>query len=136
MGWFEWVGEMFSPGDRGGVAIRESGRVERPVWLVVTRLAVTLAVLGGLGYGVFTHVAPLTAENLALLAAPVFAYCLIAYLVRPVPDMDNLGWGLFDDPFQVSDDFNRMLLWLAILLWPGRFIAESLVDAVLLPFDG
>lgn len=137
MGLLEWTGEAISPGDRGGIAIRESGGIERPAWLVVLRLVITLAVLGGVYYGVFARVAPLTLENVALVTAPIFAYCLIAYLVRPAPDMDNLGiFGLLiDNPLQISDDYNRLLLGLALLLWPGRFIAESLLDAVLLPFD-
>jgi hypothetical protein len=46
--------------------------------------------------------------------------------------MDNLGWlgGLMDDPLHYSDDISRFLLFLLIVLWPGRFLASALVDLV------
>jgi hypothetical protein len=48
--------------------------------------------------------------------------------------MENLGLlgGAFDHPFRYWDDLNRQLLLLLILLWPGRFIAESIVDTFVL----
>ena len=49
-------------------------------------------------------------------------------------DMNNLGWagGLFNKPFRISEDVNRFLLFLKIVLLPGRFVAESCVDVIVL----
>ena len=48
--------------------------------------------------------------------------------------MDNIGWlgGLMDHPFRYSDDINRGLLGLKLILMPGRLIAESVVDMAIL----
>ncbi len=45
-----------------------------------------------------------------------------------------LGWlgGLMDHPFRYSDDINRFPIFLMIRLWPGRLIAESMIDTFLL----
>ena len=57
-------------------------------------------------------------------------YLALGYFVHPEADTDNLGWfgGLMNNPFRFSDDINRFLLFLMILLWPGRFVSESIVD--------
>ena len=53
-------------------------------------------------------------------------------LVSPQPDGDNLGMagGLVDDPMRVSDDVNRELLFLAVLVAPGRWVAGALIEGV------
>ncbi len=58
------------------------------------------------------------------------AYLLIAYFVLPEPDYGNMGWfgGLMDNPFRISDDLNRFLFFLRVLLIPGRFMARSIVN--------
>jgi aminoglycoside phosphotransferase (APT) family kinase protein len=65
-----------------------------------------------------------------LLLTPV--YLGVAYVVHPAPNRDNMGWlgGLVDNPFRVSDGVNRLLAVFLVLLWPGRFVAESLVALV------
>lgn len=57
-------------------------------------------------------------------------YCVLAYFLRPRPNHDNLGiaGGLVDHPFRYSDNINRQLVSLVVVLWPGRYLAESLVD--------
>jgi hypothetical protein len=57
-------------------------------------------------------------------------YSSISYFFRPEPDMNNLGYfgGLINRPFDYSDDWNRFLLWLKIILLPGVIISESIVD--------
>ncbi len=67
-----------------------------------------------------------------LVAAFVFsaAYLVIAYWLRPAPEMSNLGiWGtMIDHPLRLSDDKNRFLVFLRVLLWPGRFISATVID--------
>jgi hypothetical protein len=61
-------------------------------------------------------------------------YCFAGYLIMPKPDYSNMGWagGLLDNPFRFSDDINRMLFGLKVLLYPGRFVAVTLVQTFLL----
>jgi len=42
----------------------------------------------------------------------------------------GVGWlgGLVDHPFRYSDDVNRILLFLLVILLPGRFLSETFVD--------
>lgn len=58
----------------------------------------------------------------------VLVYALISYYVRPEPNVDNLGWFGFNDPFQYNDNINRALLSLHCFLAPGRFIAETVLE--------
>ena len=56
-------------------------------------------------------------------------YCIMGYMAVPDPDRDDLGWagGLINNPFKISDNINRTLLFLEIALAPGRFLAETVV---------
>ncbi len=89
--------------------------------------AALVAVVYGL---LFTYLLEPTGKAVAWAVGIGVAYCLAAYFVRPEADTSNLGWagGLIDHPFRFSDDINRLLLFLTIILWPGRFVAESLID--------
>jgi hypothetical protein len=64
------------------------------------------------------------------------AYLIVSYMVQPHSDTDDLGWcgGLMDNPFSFSDDVNRGLLVLGLLLLPGRIVSELLVGAAVLPW--
>lgn len=44
--------------------------------------------------------------------------------------MDLFEWlgGLIDHPFRYSDDINRLLIFLSLLLLPGRMVAMGLID--------
>ena len=57
-------------------------------------------------------------------------YGAIGYWVSPRPNYQNVGFfgGVIDHPFRWSDDYNRTLGVLRILLWPGRFVSVSLRD--------
>ena len=54
------------------------------------------------------------------------------HLLHPRADRSNLGLlgGLLDHPLSWTDDANRFLLALQVVLFPGRFVAESLVDGL------
>ena len=54
-------------------------------------------------------------------------YVWISYRVSAKPDYTNLGWwgGLLDNPFRSSDNVNRWLLYLQLLLLPGKLMAYS-----------
>jgi len=71
-------------------------------------------------------------EHLAAFAVVAGLYLGLGYSVHPEPDVSNLGWlgGLVNDPIHYTDNVNRQLLTLLVVLLPGRFLAESLVDMV------
>jgi len=56
-------------------------------------------------------------------------YVWVSYRVSAKPDTSNLGWwgGLLDNPFRSSDNVNRWLLYLRLLLAPGKLMAYSFV---------
>ena len=60
------------------------------------------------------------------------AYCALSYSVDPQPDYDDVGLmgGLIDHPFRWSDNYNRMLIGLTVLLAPGRFLTRSIWDLI------
>ena len=57
-------------------------------------------------------------------------YSVISFIIVPKPDYDDIGiaGGLIDNPFSLSDDINRFLIFLKILFLPGRIIAFAVVD--------
>ena len=67
--------------------------------------------------------------TIIVIAVLVSLYTVAGYYIRPEPDTDNLGWfgGLMNDPFQYKDNINRQLLFLMVLLLPGRALAEGVI---------
>jgi hypothetical protein len=57
-------------------------------------------------------------------------YLALSYYIYPDPDLSDLGWfgGLMNNPFRYSDNINRQLLFLYVVLLPGRIALEALVD--------
>jgi hypothetical protein len=140
MGWLEWLGESMDPRSWGSVTFgvpHDNDDVDGPsVPGVIIRFAVAAGVLTTTYYLLFAYVLPLTWKAFGITFAILLVYLLTSCLVRPEPEMDNLGWlgGLMDDPFHYSDDTSRFLLFHLIVLWPGRFLAGALVGLVRLAF--
>lgn len=130
MGLFEWWGERIDPGPVGGVDLVGPRPVPRSMGLVFARFTLSLTSL--VAVAVAAMVVPeTTSVDIVLKATSAYAtYVVIATLFRPRPDTSNLGLmgGFIDHPFRYSDDLNRGLLTLGILLWPGRIIGEGVVD--------
>jgi hypothetical protein len=137
MSLLEWFGESFDPGEAGTVDVggrdrEERGRAKRPRIAVLVCFAFAVALIGLGAYFVVSVYGVPTARGLVWLIFGTVLYLCLSYFVHPKPDTSNIGWmgGLFDHPFRYSDDINRFLIFLVIVLWPGRFISESLVDMV------
>ena len=136
MGWLEWLGESWDPQSPGAVTFGGPGDDEDndgpSVPGLVIRFGIAVGALATVYYLLFAYLLPLTWQAVCITSAVVFAYLLIARFVRPEPEMDNLGWlgGLVDDPFHYSDDINRFLLFLLIVLAPGRLIARWLAGGL------
>ena len=105
----------------------------KPLWLVLLKL-LTLAGMVGIASAVLvpllTRWLPL-ANALLVTMGILLIYVGAAFFCRPKYNPDNMGWfgGMANDPFQYSDNINRMLFQLHMVLGPGRFAAETLLDA-------
>ena len=134
--WMEWMGEEHNPGEMGAITFRFGAPPRRSSSATLISLVITLAVLGVAYHALFTYMLPLTGRVVMWTAIVSLIYLAIAYVFRPEPSRENLGWfgGMIDNPFRYSDDINRSLLWVSILLWPGRAAGDALVGAILLPF--
>lgn len=138
MGLFLNYYHQVDPDDRYGT-VDFSGEHEpcRCKPLVVARLLFVMVGLPVL-WGVAIWQVPLPMwEAAALVIGGSLIYISVAYLVNPQPDLENLGFafGTVDNPYRFSDNWNRMLLSLQFALGPGRFVAESVLDAWVL-FQG
>jgi hypothetical protein len=135
VGWFEWFGESCNPGPVGDVDMAPpSCRPRNPVVVAILFL-VAVGLLGGWLAWLWTVVPSLA--NFTLAVCATLAYLRIGYFVQPRPDMTNIGLlgGLIDHPFRYSDDLNRLLIFLWIILWPGRALTSCLVNPWLLARD-
>lgn len=133
MSLLELLGESYDPGNIGTFESPDEPqwRPVRSRAAIVVRGVVALTLVGGaLAAVLLTRAFAWT--TLGITVGALVAYLLLAHFVRPRPDHDNLGWmgGMFDHPFRYSDDINRFLLLLQIVLLPGAFVSESLVDLV------
>ncbi len=134
----EWMAEGFNPGPAGGMGFGGNGRGDRPRATVFLCFAIAVALIAGAVFGLIAWQPDQWREMLPLFLIGFGLYVLAAYLVRPEPNMDNIGWlgGLMDNPFRISDNVNRILLFLQLVLLPGRFVAASLVDMAVLARHG
>jgi hypothetical protein len=75
---------------------------------------------------------------MATAVAGLLVYCLVAFFVRARPNHDHIGHvaGTIGNPFRISDDANRALLLIAVILAPGRYASVSLVDGIRLLRNG
>ena len=130
MSLFEWFGESYNPGDMGGIRVESGGGSDQSRGLILLCFVIAVALIAGGAFAIFHFGGNLWKQKMLLIGSG-FAVCLLlAYFLRPEPDLDNIGWlgGLIDHPFRYSDDINRILLFLQIALLPGRFIAQSIVN--------
>lgn len=129
MSLFEIIGESVDPGTTGSLETGKPPHEPRSRLAVIVRGIVALGVVGTV-FVMTALVDPLTPGRVTIVACVMAAYLLLAYFVRPQPDYDNLGWagGIFDNPLRYSDDINRFLVLVMVVLWPGRFVSTAIVD--------
>lgn len=132
MSFFEWLGESDDPGPSGEAQFgaRQRGRQTRRGVLV--RVFVSLGLLGLLGFIMYHQMGIREFQTYRNTGVGVMVYSLIAFFVHPEPDTSNVGFlgGLVDHPFRYSDDVNRILIFLLLVLLPGRFLSEAWVDLI------
>ena len=134
MGLLEWFFESGNPGPVGKVEINspepDDDNNEPPgKWLIYIMVVIglSLAVVGL--YWVFDNLHDGGFRRSLLRFCLFTLYVVVGHFIRPAPDHTNVGWlgGLVDNPFRISDDYNRWLLLAQISLIPGRLIAYSLL---------
>jgi hypothetical protein len=125
MGLFEVIGEWISPGPIGSVSVGRPAPRQRSARLVIAHAGISALALALLL--VFVGFPNGVAGTLGCLL-----YVLAGTFLRPRPDLSNVGWlgGLIDHPFRFSDDINRFLVLLLIVLWPGGVIGTGFLDLV------
>ena len=130
MSLFEWLWEGANPGPIGGVEVGGQDRSDRSRAMVIVSFLFAAGGLAGWAYLVLAVFEVRSVAGLAGIGSATLAYLVLGYFVHPRADMSNVGWagGLMDNPFRYSDDLNRLLLTVMIVLLPGRFIAEAMVD--------
>jgi hypothetical protein len=123
MGILEAIGEWISPGPIGSVRVGRPAPPRRPTWMMVAHAVMSVIALAVLL--VFAGVPHGAGGILGCLG-----YVAAGTVLRPNPEFSNIGWlgGLIDHPFRWSDDVNRFLILLLMILWPGRFIGTGILD--------
>lgn len=108
----------------------------KPAWLVLLKL-LGVGAMVAVGFAIALPTAneylPMW-QAVAAIAGAMLVYTGIAFFFRPEANTDNMGWfgGMSNDPTQYSDNINRFLWKLHMLLGPGRFTATTLLDLCVL----
>ena len=130
MSLLEWLFEHKNPGPVGGIdgGIPGESGVEPSVRKA--RALVAAIAIGGVVYLIQRNAESPTDLGVALGA--FVAYIAIGSFFHPKPDYSNVGLlgGLIDHPLRWSDDVNRILAFLLVLLYPGRLLGIGLRDLV------
>jgi hypothetical protein len=114
-------------------------RKRRPIWLVLLKILGVAAMIA-VGYAIALPTLQQEVPELPLWKAMAYVsgamicYVGIAFFIRPEANGDNMGWfgGTSNDPTQYSDNINRFLWKAHMVLGPGRFTAETLLDTLVM----
>ncbi len=128
MGLFEIFGESFNPGNVGGIEKNKAIKKAQNIRLLILKSILSMGIIFGVSFLIFRD--GIDIAGIFIYISVMFIYCIFGYLIIPKPDYENIGWlgGLMDHPFRFSDDLNRMLIFLSIVLYPGRFIATTVMN--------
>ena len=138
MSFIEWFLEPVNPGPIGKLEISspEPDDNDKPPrkWLIWLAVVIGLLLLGVGLYWVFHNVFYVDAKSTILKLCNLALYILVGHLVTAKPNYTNVGWlgGVIDNPFRISDDYNRWLVFIGFILLPGKLVAYSLVMSWLL----
>lgn len=138
MSFLEWFLEPANPGPVGKLGINspEPDDDDKPPrkWLIWLAVVIGLLLLGVGLYWVFHNLFYVEAKSIILKLCNLALYILVGHLVTAKPNYTNVGWlgGVMDNPFRISDDYNRWLVFIEVILLPGKLIAYSLVMSWLL----
>ncbi|MBE8970612.1 hypothetical protein IQ277_31700 [Nostocales cyanobacterium LEGE 12452] len=134
----EWLFEPSNPGPVGKVDAHhedpdDSGKPPKK-WLIYV-IAFAGLLLAGIGfYWVLSNRLHNGVGTVIIRVCWFILYVMISHFIAAKPETSNMGWagGLIDNPFRISDDYNRLLLIFQVLLLPGKIIAFGLIIGWLL----
>jgi len=130
MGLFEIFFERRNPGAVGN--IEKNNKSLKPVKLSI--LMIKLLISGAIIWFAYdkTIRGNLSVSNILIFIGVLSFYCFISYNFIPKPATSNMGWlgGMVDNPLRYSDDLNRMLVGLFVLLLPGRFVSTTVMQSI------
>ena len=129
MSLFEWFSERYNTGPVGDINDEEDSWEPKNKFTVWFLILLGIALLGFFVWSI-SQTDHLWQWTLAFLV-----YLLISRFASPRPDHTNMGWarGLLDNPFRISDDHNRLLLFFAFALIPGKLIlyaAQTILNTI------
>lgn len=132
MSFLEWFLEPANPGPVGNIEVTppEPDDDEPPKkWLILLAMGIGVILASISLYWVFYDLAYVGAVPVLFKLCWLILYSLISHSVTATPDYTNVGWlgGVIDNPFRISDDYNRLLVYIQVILLPGKLIAYSLV---------
>lgn len=127
MSFFEFLGESYNPGPTGHVERRKEGPRPPKNWVVLLWGLLAAAALFIALYWIVES----SVHNwkILLLRTGMFLLYLIgSFHLRVHIPSHNIGlWGTpIDHPFRISDDYNRFLAFVEVILLPGRLVSQGL----------
>ena len=127
----DWLNELIIPGSVGELGVHKNSRNRTRLSSILTGIPAFAIVLIPI---IRTYANRSDDPKLFGYLFTTFffesVYLLASYFIKPEPDNSNLGWlgGMFDDPYQITDNFNRFLYFLLVIFFPGRLISIGLID--------
>jgi hypothetical protein len=132
---FEWLFESDPSQKTGSIDTHERFSATQPPIVTIIATIISIIVLGlPLYVADFpTDIAERWGTYLGIIGAEII-YLIIGFFVDAQPKTNSMGWmgGLIDNPFRISDDINRILFIVNILLLPGRLISVVILNFVVL----
>lgn len=127
MGLIEIIGEMIKPGKMGTIDITKRKR-EKHIGMLIVKTILSIAFVTGLYYLIFGFT--FHRKESLIFVAVIAVYSIAGYFILPKPDYTNVGWlgGIFNNPFRISDNINRMLIFAMVILMPGRLISSTILS--------
>lgn len=138
MSFIEWLLEPANPGPVSKLETNshEPDNDDKPPrkWLIWLAVVIGWLVLGVAFYWVFQDLFHEETKSILVKLGNLALYILTGHFVTAKPNYTNVGWlgGVIDNPFRISDDYNRWLVFIEVILLPGKLMAYSLIMSWLL----
>ena len=132
MSLFEWLGEGFNPGNIGTLDKEKPTFKKIPRYQVILKFLISVFFICYVLFLSFNRGQNFSGFTFTLFI--LIVYLLLGFFITPKPDYNNIGFlgGLIDHPFRFSDDINRFLFFLKLILLPARFASISIRDFYIL----
>ena len=122
MSLFEWFCEGYNPGPTGNFDKKQLEKIQGPNWYISILMGSLCTGYYFIFYSACSNSSDFS-STIFIVSFILILYHLISLFIQPNPNYDNVGWlgGFMDNPFRISDDFNRSLITIKVILIPGYF---------------